>query len=267
MLDPPNFVENEQMKIHLLFFLFGISFTGVQAQTTIQTDRPDQTECPFTTPVGYMQVENGFTYENIDKNIKSITLPTILWKYGINKNFEFRLITEANTAKSNGFKASGLVPTIIGFKVSVSEEKGIIPATGFIGHLSIPNAASKNFKASYFAPSFRFNMQHTLSKKFTLAYNLGAELDGETPEPTFIYTLTSGMSVTEKLGAYIELYGFAPQNQSADHRADGGLTYLITNDVMVDISGGFGITEKSPDNYFALGFSYRFNTRKSKRTN
>jgi hypothetical protein len=252
------------MKIQLLVFLFFIYFSCIQAQTTIQTDRPDQTECPFITPVGFIQAENGFIYENIDKDNKFITLPSILWKYGINRNFEFRLITEANTIKSYGNTISGLVPTIVGFKVSVSEEKGIIPSTGFIGHLALPNAASTNFKASYFAPSFRFNMQHTLSKTFSLAYNLGAEWDGETPEPTFIYTLTSGMSITEKLGAYIELYGFAPQNKIADLRADGGFTYLITNDVMVDISGGFGITKESPDNYFALGFSYRFNTKTRK---
>jgi Putative MetA-pathway of phenol degradation len=239
---------------------FSIKIIAQNAQISIQTDRPDQTECPFITPKGFLQAENGFTYENIDKNNKSITLPTILWKYGVNKNVEFRLITEANTIKSFGNKISGLVPTIVGFKVTVSEEKGIIPATGFIGHLSIPNAASTKFKASYYAPSFRFNMQHTLSNKFTLAYNLGAEWDGETPEPTFIYTLTSGMSITQKLGAYIELYGFAPQNNIADHRADGGLTYLITNDVMVDISGGFGISKHSPQSYFALGFSYRIKT-------
>ncbi len=252
------------MKIIPISFSFLVAFIGLKAQTPIQTDRPDQTECPFITPVGFIQAENGFTYENIDKHHKSITLPTILWKYGINKNVEFRLITEANTTKSYGSKVSGLVPTIVGFKVSVSEEKGIIPATGFIGHIAIPNAASNNFKATYYAPSFRFNMQHTLSNQFTLAYNLGAEWDGETPEPTFIYTLTSGMVITEKLGAYIELYGFAPQKQSADHRADGGFTYLITNDVMVDISGGFGITKESPENYFALGFSYRFNTKARK---
>lgn len=245
-----------------ILFLFAFS-TTLQAQTSIQTDRPDQTECPFITPKGFMQAENGFIYENIDKNNKSITLPTILWKYGINKNIEFRLITEANTIKSLDEKATGIVPIIVGFKVSVQEEKGVIPTVSFIGHLSIPTAATNNFKASYFAPSFRFTMQHTISNKFTLGYNLGAEWDGETPEPTFIYTLTSGMSITEKLGAYIELYGFAPQNQSADHRADCGFTYLITKDVMVDISGGFGITKKSPDNYFALGFSYRFNTKKS----
>jgi hypothetical protein len=253
------------MKKRLLFFLFVTYYTQIHAQSTIQTDRPDQTECPFITPVGFIQAENGFTYENIDKNNKSITLPTILWKYGVNKNVEFRLITEANTINSYSNKVSGFVPTIIGFKVTVSEERGIIPATGFIGHLAIPNVASAKFKASYYAPSFRFNMQHTLSNKFTLAYNLGAEWNGETPEPSFIYTLTSGISITEKLGAYIELYGFAPQNQLADHRADGGFTYLITNDVMVDISAGFGITKLSADNYFALGFSYRFNTKTHKR--
>ena len=173
---------------------------------------------------------------------------------------ELRLITEVNTIKSFGSKTSGFVPTIIGFKVKVSDENGLVPATGFIGHLAIPNAASTNFKASYYALSFRFNMQHTVNSKVSLAYNLGAEWDGETPEPTFIYILTSGVSISQKLEGYVELYGFAPQNNIADHRADGGFTYLISNDIMVDISGGVGLSEASPKKYVALGFSYRFNT-------
>jgi hypothetical protein len=249
------------MKPTILTFSFAIYFMSAYAQTTIQTDRPDQTECPYITPKGFIQAENGFVYEHIDRDNKGIVLPSILWKCGINKNVELRLITEVNSMKAFGKTTTGFVPTIIGFKTKICEEKGLVPDIGFIGHLAIPSAASKEFKASYYAPSFRFNMQHTLSKDFTLAYNLGAEWDGETPEPTFIYTLTTGYSITEKLGAYVELYGFAPQNNMPDHRADGGFTYLITNDVMVDVSGGVGITKESPINYFALGFSYRFNTK------
>lgn len=252
-----------RIKIFILLIASTIC-SKLNAQITIQTDRPDQTECPFITPVGYMQAEHGFTKEKIRNSLSSTTLPTILWKYGINKNVEFRLITEANSIKYNGFKTAGIVPTIIGFKVKVSEEKGIIPAIGFIGHLSLPSLASQNFKATYYAPSFRFNMQHTLNDKFTLAYNLGAEWDGETPEPSFIYTLTTGMSITNKLGAYVELYGFAPQKNKADHRADGGITYLINNDFMVDVSAGFGITDISPMYYYALGFSYRIKIKKQK---
>ena len=100
-------------------------------------------------------------------------------------------------------------------------------------------------------------MQHTLSDKISLGYNLGAEWDGETPEPTFIYTLTSGFALSEKTGFFIELYGFAPQQDKAEHRFDGGFTYLVTNDLMLDASAGFGITDNAPDYFTAIGFSFR----------
>ncbi len=106
-------------------------------------------------------------------------------------------------------------------------------------------------------PEFRFVMQHSLTEKVSLSYNLGAEWDGFTPEPTFIYTLATGFGLTEKLGAFVELYGFAPQEDKSDHRFDGGLTYLVSHDFMVDVSGGAGITENAPDYFAAVGFSFR----------
>jgi hypothetical protein len=105
-------------------------------------------------------------------------------------------------------------------------------------------------------------MQHTLSDRFVLAYNLGTEWDGETPEPTFIYTLTTGCSITEKLGSYLEIYGFLPQNQQADHRVDGGFTYLVTNNVMMDASGGIGLSPNAPNYFISFGMSYRFDVAK-----
>lgn len=100
-------------------------------------------------------------------------------------------------------------------------------------------------------------MQHTLSQKFSLGYNLGAEWNGETAEPAFIYTLTTGCSISDKIGAYLEVYGFAPQFSKADHRFDGGLNFLLKENILLDISGGAGITENAPDYYMALGFSFR----------
>jgi hypothetical protein len=101
-------------------------------------------------------------------------------------------------------------------------------------------------------------MQHTISNKQTLSYNLGAEWDGYSPEPTFIYTLTTGYSFTEKIGGYIEFFGFIPQIEKPDHRFDGGLTYLLNPNQQLDISGGFGLSKTSPDYYVALGYSFRF---------
>jgi hypothetical protein len=69
--------------------------------------------------------------------------------------------------------------------------------------------------------------------------------------------LTTGCAITEKLGSYVELFGFAPQKQTANHSFDGGITYLITNDFMLDLSSGVGLTELAPDYYCAFGFSFR----------
>ncbi len=100
-------------------------------------------------------------------------------------------------------------------------------------------------------------MQHTLSKNVSLGYNLGAEWDGDTPEPAFIYTLTTSFALSAKWGSYIELYGFAPQQSRADHRYDGGITYLLKNNILIDVSGGAGISSNAPSWYGSLGFSVR----------
>jgi len=233
---------------------------GILAQDlpSIQTDRPDQTECPFIVPKNYLQFENGFSYEKTNKDSNEYVVPSTLTKFGINDHFELRLITEFIVANENEVSTTGIIPVLVGFKARLLEEKGIIPLTSFIGHLSLPKLASKNFKADYYTPEFRFTMQHTLSENQTLSYNLGAEWDGINPEPTFIYTFTSGYSFSEKISGYIELYGFIPQIQKADHRFDAGLNYLLNPNHQLDISGGFGLSETSPDYFVALGYSFRF---------
>jgi hypothetical protein len=243
-----------------LAFLFSATTNNIFSQTIepIQTDRPDQTECPFIVPKYCIQAENGFLIEIPTTGSKNINYPSILWKFGINDRLEFRLITELLYEKVNNKITSGLSPITIGFKVNLFESKGILPITSFIGHLTTPNIGSKEFNSTYWAPSFKFAMQNKLSDKMTLGYNLGAEWDGETPEPTFIYSLTTGYSITDKIGVYAEVYGFLPQKSKADHRFDGGLTYLISNNILVDLSGGFGLTENAPDHYIAVGLSYRF---------
>jgi outer membrane putative beta-barrel porin/alpha-amylase len=228
-----------------------------QENEPIQTDRPDQTETPAIVPKGMFQMENGFSYEKINDDSESIVTPSSLIKFGVNDHFELRLILEFASENKFDEKTSGLNPVLIGFKTRLAEEKGIIPKTSFIAHLSIPGLASKEFRTTYYAPEFRFTMQHTLAEKISLGYNLGAEWDGETPQPTFIYTLTTGISLSQKAGCYVEVYGFAPQKDKADHRCNAGFTYLLSNDMMLDVSGGVGITENAPDYYAALGFSFR----------
>lgn len=242
-------MKNILLVILLPFFVY--------SQESIQTDRPDQTETPFLTPVKKLQVETGFSYQKINTNNKEYNLPSILWKYGLSENFEIRLIT--GFQKNENFKTytNGVTPVLIGCKIRISEENGFLPKTSFIGHLELYNLAKKEYKNNYMAPEFRFVMQHTLNKKFSFSYNLGAEWNGLSAEATYIYTASLGYSITEKLGSYLELYGFAPEKQIANHNFDCGFTYLISNDFMLDFSTGFGITNNATKYFYSIGFSFR----------
>lgn len=233
-----------------------------QELASIQTDRPDLTESAYTVPMGYFQIEAGLMRLQINSTDQLNVHPTLLFKYGLLHNFELRLITDLVTNQSNGIKETQFLPITVGVKIGISEEKGFIPKTSFIGHLKIPTGGEGQLSSTYYAPSFRFTMQHTLSEKISLGYNLGTEWSGITAEPIFIYTITSAISLTNALGAYIELYGYAPQFNQAEHSVDGGFTYLIENDYLFDVSFGTGLTDNAPDYFISAGFSFRINTKR-----
>jgi hypothetical protein len=242
-----------------IVLLIAVGGTPCFGQTlpTIETDRPDQTESAAIVPKKHLQVETGLSYEREDEQSTSWLHPSILWKYGVNDRFELRLITELETTRSGAEKLFGLSPVTVGFKVNLAQENGIFPRTSFIGHLTLPGIAAAGLSVTHYAPAFRFTMEHSLSSKLKLSYNVGSEWNGETAEPTFIYTLSTGWAISDKIGSYVEVYGFAPQKQAADHRMDAGLTYLVRSNLQFDISGGFGLTSNAPDYYGALGFSFR----------
>src|SRR5688500_6776482 len=226
----------------------------------IEADRPDQTETASTVPKGYFQMENGFSIEDTEPGF-IYTHPSTLWKVGVSDYFEIRVITEyINIQLDPNPKVDGLVTVQVGFKSRLLDQKGIVPKTSFIGHIALPGLASKQFQQTYFAPAMRLAFQLSIHDRYSVSYNVGAEWDGETPRPVFIYTLALGANIIHGLGIYGEVYGGVPQQREddAELRADAGLTYLITNDILVDVSGGIGLTDNAPEKYIAVGLSYRF---------
>jgi hypothetical protein len=253
----------------LLLSLFIHASVYCQQTGRMETDRPDQTESPFLTKTNYVQVESGFNIETYDK-LKTLVHPTSLWKYGASKKFEFRLITEFISQETgliiptgNDF-VSGLLPIQVGGKVAIAEEKGILPKTSLIFHVAVPFLSSKKFKADLWAPNFRFVMQNTISETVGLGYNLGAEWDGVTNTPSWIYTFAPGFNIGKKWYGYIEAFGSIRKNEKPEHAVDGGIAYYFSDDTKIDFSGGFGLSKTAVDNYVAIGFSFRFTTKKKK---
>ena len=239
-------------------------FLGAGQEEKIDTDRPDQTESAGIVPKSYFQAEIGFNKENISADNYNLVYPTALLKYGFNK-FELRLETVFLSSYEQRIPESkwitGFLPVEIGVKALITEEKKIVPKTSFILHLGIPGLASPAFKIDQVAPSFRFTMQKTINSHLSIGTNLGAAWDGFQSIPLWLYTFSPGFNVGKNWYMYVEAFGFILKNELPQHNLDGGIAYYLTNDLKLDISGGFGISEAAPKNYFALGISFRINTK------
>ena len=256
-----------RIKFIFLFTLLLVVTASVDAQDVVPeliTDRPDQTESSVVVPRKHLQIETGFVMENSSGNLfsaRSFAYNSTLLRYGLFDNFELRLGLEylgekfymENSVNTN---TSGLSPLYTGFKVQIVEEDGWRPAFAFLGGLVLPFTANKNFKPSYTAADMRFAFSHTLSDRFSLGYNLGAEWNGETAIPSYFYSLALGFSITGNFGIFAESYGWLHE-AGAEHLLDAGLTYLLLPNFQLDVSGGVGI-QNSIDNFLSLGMTFRF---------
>jgi len=250
--------------VTLILNALQFSVTAQIDKPEIVTDRPDQTEAPDLVPRGGLQVETGFVYEKDDEqNINTINFAynTTLIKYGVNDNFELRFITEylgqrIKLSENNIIKTNGFSPVALGVKIKLADEKGIWPQAALIGHVNLKSGSSE-YTPEYTAADFRFTLAHTLSEKFALSYNIGAEWDGSSPAAVFIYTVSLGYTISEKLGVFIESYSFIAEETKADNRFDAGITYKFSPVVQWDISGGIGLSSNAPDSFLSTGISFR----------
>lgn len=114
------------MRKIIFIFLLTI-YSNLKAQESIQTDRPDQTESTSITPTNLLQIETGLFFEKNSDQSTNYSHPTVLWKYGINENFELRMVTEFNSENFENKKMTGIAPLTFGFKAKLLKENKIIP--------------------------------------------------------------------------------------------------------------------------------------------
>lgn len=248
-----------------------LSKAGIAQIEKIETDRPDQTESPFTVPKKWIQFEMGFLKESDKYNSLSLRdfhfhHPALLSKYGLTKCFELRFITEVGTTKEKAtpdyYKYTGITSFQFGGKVNFFNEKGWRPKTSLIAHYDFARLRTGYYKDTIDGANFRFTMQHTVSSLLSISYNIGMRWERFGNPPAYIYTFAPGFNLSEDWYAYIEAFGFIWKDESPENSIDAGVAYSINDNFKIDASAGFGINKKAPDNYFAVGASFRFNAAK-----
>ncbi|WAC01179.1 transporter [Lacinutrix neustonica] len=201
-----NFKYNTKHLLSGLLMALSTSLFAQEENTlgALITDRPDATESPTAVPKNSIQVETGAFYESYEENnfkTENLTYNTMLMRYGLLENLELRLGWDYtnNKTKFNGnevLSTDSFSPLLLGFKVGIAKEKGVLPEIGFLGHLNLPFSVKKELRPENTSVDFRFSFAHTLSEKSSLSYNLGAAWENDAPEAAYLYTIAYGYSLS-----------------------------------------------------------------------
>lgn len=244
------------LKTVLIAAICVLIFGQIQAQ--IITDRPDQTESSYAVGQGNLQLESGMlvSFEGEELNShRQIFAPTNLFRYGVSKNFEVRLLSQYEIREEQNISTTGISDLEIGTKIQLFNNKNSNTAVAFLSHLLLPSG-SQELTNDTFGTINKLSISHVINDNVEIGYNIGYNFFGlENGDLT--YSLAMGIGVNEKVGIYIEPYGEIANFEDPVYNFDAGFTFLANQNFQYDFSFGTGINNRM--NYISIGFSWLVN--------
>lgn len=219
----------------------------------VVTDRPDKTESTSIVPRGFAQLEGGWSLQTVDlvgASLHTHTVPGMLARVGVLDALEARVGFDGFqlTNQPAALGGDGLEDLELGLKYRLATARGALPDIALIGAISVPTGAD-GVSSERADPTVLLTASRPLSERVSVGSNLGASWattanasGGRITLLDLTYTLSFGFALSEQVGAFAETFGRVPANGGeAAHHLDGGLTFLVRDNLQFDVSLGRGV--------------------------
>jgi hypothetical protein len=253
------------MKTSIIFvFVFCFIFYTplfAQYQETIVSDRPGQTNSPYTVGKMVLQLQPGIQFgggnaDNYKRNDFEIPL---FFRFGITEKIEVNTLWGLRNTRTERFsqksKSSGLNTANFGLRFNIFEETEKAPALGFEFTYKT-KMIGEDFRPDHTSTKFNIMASKGVTDLISISANLGADFNGNNAQPDGFYTLNLALSVTDELSVFFENYGFF-NGDYFDTYFDFGGAYILNPNLQLDVYGGFGYNDDTFDYFVSGGISYR----------
>ena len=242
-----------------LGWLFCASQLLAQSEEPLVTDRPGEgTDAAAVVGTDVGQLETGVFREwESNENYRLGYYPTALLRYGVLDRVELRLSSGLYASEAQA--GVGWSPLDLATKVALVEKaQGWIPQAALLVGFTLPATGSAEVQSSFTQPRVVLLLNHPINSWLGITTNLGAHWENDSPETIYRYALSFDFSLSERVGAFAEFYGDLPEASASSHLFNAGFTYLVTNDVQLDLAAGTALTDNAPDFYVGGGVSWRW---------
>lgn len=233
----------------------------------IGPDRPDFTNGPDLVAPGHFQIEAGYTYARTGSE-KSSALGEVLLRYGVNDRWEARLGLNSYDWIDAGMpgerRISGFEDPFAEVKIRLNDPERRprgLPAMGLLVQTTIP-AGARALTADVWQPTAVLALHWDLPADGSLESNLGYSYaaDGGQRFDQLFASVSAGFAISAKLGGFLEGYVFSKEaaDGSSTRYADTGLSYLVSNDLSLDVRVGAGLDQPHPNWFAGIGAAVRF---------
>ena len=239
----------------------------------MSTDRPDQTESPYTVDAGHVQIEMDFFKLTYDRHspdgvrTESWNIAPLNVKIGLCNRVDLQVVFDNyihERTREGGVtdRASGFGDITTRLKINFWGNDGGPTAFGIMPFVKLPLDAS-NLRNGRTEGGVILPLAVSLPGGFGMGLMTEVDFvsDGEGGHDTeWINSVTISRDLVKNLGAYVEIFTVVGNAPGFDWQAqaDVGLTYAVTDDIQLDCGCNFGLTKSAPDFQPFAGISIRF---------
>jgi hypothetical protein len=226
---------------------------------TISPDRPRFADSTQTVPPGHAQIELGVRADFDDA--PAFTAPSILVRVGVTDFIEARVSTPdlQLTLPSGGDPVLGVSDMVLGVKIAGSV--GHVFSVSAVPYLLFPTGSPET-SSGIVEGGAGLNFQVVPFDDFSIGWNvIGAFVASNTLDKRLLSMaagLSFGYAFTESFGAFAESYVQYQDGGKGQPSVAGGLTFLPTPRVQIDLSGGSGLTDEAESPYAIVGVAALF---------
>lgn len=238
-----------------------LGFGFAELHEPMSTDRPDFTESTKTVQAGHVQGEFGYRYTRDGRrDVRQQAAPEGLLRLGMTDTVELRFSAQGLNERGKDFALGDMT---VGTKIKIFEACDCNFEISTIIDITLPTGAerySQDKTSSQVSLLWSYDQESDWSLGGQVNFNAAVENDEYFFQPAS--SLSVSYALTERLGIYTEYFGFFPQGNNApsnspEHYMNGGFTYLLEENLQLDILAGTGMNQRADDAFFGGGVSFR----------